>query len=362
MRGRIGFLLMITTALFWGVADATGARAASPSGATIGPDHPSGGWNGKVFVAAATASPALCPLPADSNNVLCDHFKLTVGVSRSYWSTHTGGVSVTIRWGSGANNFDLYLYDASGSQVASSAASSGTTESLSLPRATGTYEVRVVPKLVANSGYAGSALFSSRAIPPPSPKPSPQPPRGGPGGGAGGSGGSGGYSPGGSYYPGGLYPGNYPAPYGPGGTNYFGPQPTSTTSKKVVYLGQGGTQAQASGGATQSASSGLSRDELLRVLWIMVPVGLMLFAAASLAVFHPEEERDRRVAAAALKQPVEVLLVPPRSLVGLVGHGIFLAYRGTKAGARGIGRSARWARRRIGRPGPGATGDAIQKA
>jgi hypothetical protein len=337
MRGRIGILAVMATAVLWGVT-ATGAGAASPSGATVGPAHPGAGWNGKVFVAAATASPALCPLPADANNVLCDHFKLTVGVAPSYWTTHSGGISVAIHWGSGSNNFDLYLYDSSGRQVAASASASGTRESVSLPRASGTYEVRVVPKFVANSGYSGSASFSSRANPPPAPKPSPQPPNGG--GGGGGQNGGGGFGGPTGFDPGGLYPGAYPAPYGPGGTNYFGPQPSSTTSKRVVYLGQGGSQTQSADGQTSATSSGLSRDELARLLWIMIPVGLMLFAAG-LAVFHPEEERDPRIQTAAVRQPVEVVLAPPRSLVGLIGHAFVLLFRGATAGARRIRRTAR---------------------
>src|SRR5947208_858446 len=154
-----------------GVLAGTPSLAASPSGASIGPARPSASWDGKVFLVGATQSPSLCPLPQDSNNVLCDHFMLTVAVSPSYWSTHSGGISVSIQWASSSDNFDLYLYDASGSQVAASAGSSGTSEHVSLAKASGTYEVRVVPKLVKNSGYSGSASFSSQDLPPPPPKP-----------------------------------------------------------------------------------------------------------------------------------------------------------------------------------------------
>ena len=113
----IALLVGLTT---WGTA-----LAASPSGATIGPSHPSTGWSGKVFALGATASPALCPLPADAGNVLCDHFKLSVDVSSAYWSSHSGAVSVTIRWASGSNDFDLYLYSSSGSQLAGNCSQAG---------------------------------------------------------------------------------------------------------------------------------------------------------------------------------------------------------------------------------------------
>ena len=74
-----------------------------------------------------------------------------------------GGVSVSISWQGSSNNFDLYVYDSSGSLAGSSAQGSGTFESVFVKDASGTYEVRVVPQSVVNSGYKGSATFSSKS-------------------------------------------------------------------------------------------------------------------------------------------------------------------------------------------------------
>src|SRR5207245_10079511 len=131
---------------------------------TVGPSASSVSWSGKAFTAAATPDPGACPASADSSDTLCDHYSLKVAASSGYWSTHTGGVSITISWGGNSNNFDLYVYSGSG-QVGASASSSGNSESVSISKPTGTYEVRVVPKSVVNGSYSGSAVFTSQAIP-----------------------------------------------------------------------------------------------------------------------------------------------------------------------------------------------------
>lgn len=138
------------------VAASTG-NAASPSSGTIGSKDTSLSWNGQSFVAAAVPSPSAC------SSQLCDSFTLKVDVPSSYWNTHTGGAFVNIHWGSSNNNFDLYVYDSSGNQVGASTSSSGTAEGVSIGEAAGTYQVRVVPKSVVNSGYNGAATFSSKA-------------------------------------------------------------------------------------------------------------------------------------------------------------------------------------------------------
>jgi hypothetical protein len=340
MSRRTGFLVTVLMVVMWSLA-AGAADAASPLGATVGPGNRSAGWAGKVFVLGATQSPSLCPLPQDSNDILCDHFSLTVGVSPGYWSTHSGGIGVSIRWASSSDNFDLYLYDSSGSQVAASAAPSGTTEHVSLAKASGKYEVRVVPKLVKNSGYSGGASFSSQDLPPPSPKPKPPPPGGGGSGGSGGAGGAG--SGNGFYQPGAYVPFGGGGYFGSGGTNSFGGSPSATTSRRVYYVGQGGTQA---GARASNASQAFTAGRLSRLLWILVPIGLFLFAAAGLAVFHPDEERERRTGTVAVRQGV-VGTVPPESLAGLTVSAVGLLWRAIAALARGLRHVSLWGWRRF---------------
>src|SRR5438094_5571115 len=153
------FSLVTAAALVVGIA--TAGNAASPASGAVGPSSASASWSGQSFAAAATPSPGACPASADPSNSLCDHVKLTVSVAPSYWNTHTGGVSVSISWQGSSNNFDLYVYDSGGSQSAASAQGSGTSERVFVSKPSGTYEVRVVPKSVVNSGYSGSAVFSS---------------------------------------------------------------------------------------------------------------------------------------------------------------------------------------------------------
>src|SRR5947207_1786575 len=127
------------------VAFATAGNAASPSSGSVGPSSTSTSWNGQSFTVGATQSPSACPPASDSSNSLCDHYNLTVQADASYWKTHKGSVTVSIRWTSKSNNFDLYAYSG-GNQVASSAQSTGTSEGFTIGNPTGTYEIRVVPK------------------------------------------------------------------------------------------------------------------------------------------------------------------------------------------------------------------------
>lgn len=134
--------------------------AATPSSGTISPTVISVSWQGQMYVLAATADDAACP-PAsvDSQNAVCDHFFLTVDVDPTFWDNRTGGAAVEITWASSSNDFDLYVFDAEGNFVNSSAQGGTTSEQVVLPKASGTFEVVVVPFTVANSGYAGTATF-----------------------------------------------------------------------------------------------------------------------------------------------------------------------------------------------------------
>jgi hypothetical protein len=157
-------LLSAATALTVAAALVNGASAATPGSGTISPTAQTKTWAGHHYTAAATADPAACPAKsADPDDMLCDHFTLTVGVTSSYWSTHSGGAEVGISWTDGGNDFDLYVYNAAGDLVTSSAQGGTTSEKAVISKAAGTYEVRVLPYLVADSGYSGSAKFTSAA-------------------------------------------------------------------------------------------------------------------------------------------------------------------------------------------------------
>jgi hypothetical protein len=99
----------------------------------------------------------------DTGNLVCDHFKLTVNVDPSYWTANAGGAVVTITWADSGNDFDLYIFDAQGNEVSSSTSSGTTSEQATIDKASGTYDVVVVPFTVMSSGYSGTAAFTTAA-------------------------------------------------------------------------------------------------------------------------------------------------------------------------------------------------------
>jgi hypothetical protein len=138
-------------------------EAGTPPSGTIGEANPSVTWTGQLYAVMSTAVPEACPPTADPLNLRCDHYALSVDVAPSYWDTHTGGADVSISWSDPNNDFDLFVYDAAGNQVASSASGGTTAERAFIQSASGTYEVRVVPFSVVASGYDGAASFVSAA-------------------------------------------------------------------------------------------------------------------------------------------------------------------------------------------------------
>jgi hypothetical protein len=141
----------------------TAANAANPGSATIGP--PNGTtktWEGMDYAAAVNPDRATCPSKRrDPQNLICDHFTLNVNVSSSFYNSNTGGAQVRIDWPDEMDDFDLYAYK-NGVLVASSAQGGTTSEIVTIDRASGTYEIQVLPFLVTASGYTGAAKFVSK--------------------------------------------------------------------------------------------------------------------------------------------------------------------------------------------------------
>ena len=279
----------VVVALMLGLA--TAGYAASPSSGSIGPSDPSDGWAGKVFALGSTPLPGLC------NHDTCDYYDLTVAVSSGYWNDHTGSASVSISWGSATDNFDLYVYKA-GQLVKSSTQVVSTSEGVTLSGPSGGYQVLVVPVLVTDSGYSGSARFSSQKKPPPPPPPpppSPSPPGDGGGGGGGGGGGKHSGGSGGSggpdqpnWYQGPSY---FPPSYYGGGTVYFGPQDRTVTSKQIYYgTGSPSPNASAKSSRTQTKPVALTVPELPRFIWLLIPLAMVVLAVVAYTVFEPEPE------------------------------------------------------------------------
>ena len=147
-----------TPVLLVGAAAMTGAlinvaSAATPGSLTLGPSAATKSFTGKTYTATARPDPATCLSKAqDPDNLTCDHLTLTVSGG--------GKVDVGISWASASDDFDLYVYQGS-TLVASSAQGGTVTETASFSQASGTYEVRVVPYLVASSGYRGTTTYAA---------------------------------------------------------------------------------------------------------------------------------------------------------------------------------------------------------
>ncbi len=146
--------------------------AATPSSGTIGPTATSVTWQSPFYAAGATAISTAnastgtnpCPPPeADPLSLVCDQFKLTVGVPPTYWDSNSGGVQVKIQWpNDGISDFDLFVYNADGNEVAKDAGGSDP-ELAFIPNATGVYTVVVIPFSVVATQFTGTATFISTA-------------------------------------------------------------------------------------------------------------------------------------------------------------------------------------------------------
>ncbi|WP_260148902.1 hypothetical protein [Streptomyces sp. PanSC9] len=113
--------------------------AATASGAVLDPAHSSVDWRSPVYAKGTGGGTESCPdAAADPGNKVCDRFDLTVSVPDGYWDDNPeGGVPLSVRWDRPSADFDLYVYDDHGKQVASSAGTADP-EATVIPRASGT--------------------------------------------------------------------------------------------------------------------------------------------------------------------------------------------------------------------------------
>jgi len=138
---------------------ATG-HAATPGSGTVSPTAPTVTFQGRADAAGVNPVGSSAGCPATDPGGLCDRYDLTVDVTPDYWTTHTGGVKLTINWTDPGNDYDVYVFDAAGN-VAGSSASSGKPEVVTLTKPSGVYSVRIAPFLVTQDQTMGTATFAS---------------------------------------------------------------------------------------------------------------------------------------------------------------------------------------------------------
>ena len=82
-------------------------------------------WTGGPY-SGVVADPSVC------TDATCDSHAVSLNIPADYWDSHTGSVKIDISWDLASDDFDLYVRDASGRQIGSSAAGGTTSESVDL--------------------------------------------------------------------------------------------------------------------------------------------------------------------------------------------------------------------------------------
>ncbi len=132
---------------------ATASDASTPTKGSISDTNPVTSWGGGPFVAANVTAQANgtpdCTVPQS-----CDDFTLNVSTPAGYGTDHQ--LKIDVSWPNSAADFDVYVLDAAGNVVGTSA-SSADPEEVVLPPTTGTYTVRVVPFTPLGQSYSAKA-------------------------------------------------------------------------------------------------------------------------------------------------------------------------------------------------------------
>ncbi|HSL83089.1 MAG TPA: hypothetical protein VLF66_09945, partial [Thermoanaerobaculia bacterium] len=133
------------------------AEAASPAGGTLSQPGDTLSWTGGPHT-SFNPSTATC-----LDSVSCDTFELQLVVP----SGKVGVVRARIEWGSSDDDFDLFVFDGDGAQMASSTSGSTVFEEVLLPALRpGTYSIVTNAWLTQGAGYSGSVTLEAITDPP----------------------------------------------------------------------------------------------------------------------------------------------------------------------------------------------------
>ncbi|MBC9731086.1 sialidase family protein [Streptomyces sp. TRM68367] len=144
------------------------ADAATPPSGTVTDTAPTITWSAGPFAVPNVSGTTGTPTCGDAQ--LCDDYALTVSVPTGYDADHS--LRIDIKWPNAAADFDLYVLDANGREVAASASSSDP-ETLLLPAVTASYTVRVVPYAPLGESFSGTASLVANPVDPPPSKATP---------------------------------------------------------------------------------------------------------------------------------------------------------------------------------------------
>lgn len=163
LRALPPFIFVILLAVL--ASGAAIAISATPSEGTVSLDSKRTGWQGKEFTETGLEQRTLCDLGVDDS--CADLFTLTADIDPANWEANRGGIEVGISWDNPEDDFDLFVLDKDGNQVASAANGDTTSERVFIGEASsdqGPYEVRVQAFSVnEGASYDGGALVIDRA-------------------------------------------------------------------------------------------------------------------------------------------------------------------------------------------------------
>jgi uncharacterized repeat protein (TIGR01451 family) len=167
VRSSRRLVALITTTLITAMLVVGPSAAATPPSGTVSVSSPTFSWQGPA-VTAMTGGPSdgECAAPADPPlpGGYCDDFALTVDIPTTYWAAHAGGVQIDLTGEPPAEDFDLYVYDRNGNEVATSGLP-GSVESTLVTCASsedGPYKVRAVYFATVDEG-AGLPGYNATA-------------------------------------------------------------------------------------------------------------------------------------------------------------------------------------------------------
>ncbi|MFL6095587.1 MAG: hypothetical protein ACJ71Y_09075, partial [Blastococcus sp.] len=137
------------------------ADAANPSSGTVTDSATSVTWSAGPFATPNPTNAAGDPICNAATE--CDDYALHVSTPPGYGGGHQ--LAISVQWANTAADFDLYVLNAAG-QVIGSSASSADPELVLLPPDSGDYTVRVVPYLPLGESFTGKAELTSTPVNP----------------------------------------------------------------------------------------------------------------------------------------------------------------------------------------------------
>ncbi|HET8559259.1 MAG TPA: CARDB domain-containing protein [Marmoricola sp.] len=158
-RNRVATAVALSALAAATLFSAASSDAATPTEGSVSDTSTVTSWGGGPFVTPNVTGNALdqpdCSVPQS-----CDDYTLHVSTPAGYGTDHQ--LKIDVQWSNSAADFDVYVLDANGNLVGTSA-SSADPEEVTLPPTSGDYTVRVVPYAPLGESYTAKAELVTKA-------------------------------------------------------------------------------------------------------------------------------------------------------------------------------------------------------